>query len=284
MQIINKVAEMQATSESLRLKGKRIAVVPTMGALHEGHLSLVKLAKANADVVIMTLFVNPLQFGPSEDFSKYPRPFERDAAMAEKEGVDYLFHPTPDELYGNNFQTYVGVESVSQGFEGAIRPGHFRGVATVVTKFFNITKPHCGVFGEKDAQQLAVIKRMVRDLNMDIQIIPAPIIRESDGLALSSRNIYLNPDERSQATVLYKAIQVASQKIKSGARSTEGLVSHLSSYIVETSPLAKIDYIAIVDADSFEPVEKLEKESEYLLLLTVKFGNTRLLDNWRFKI
>lgn len=284
MQIINKVAEMQATSESLRLKEKRIAVVPTMGALHEGHLSLVKLAKANADVVIMTIFVNPLQFGPNEDLSKYPRPFERDAAMAEKEGVDYLFHPTPDELYGKNFQTYVGVETVSQGFEGAIRPGHFRGVATIVTKLFNITKPHCAVFGEKDAQQLAVIKRMVRDLNMDIPIIPAPIVRESDGLALSSRNIYLNPDERSQATVLYKAIQVASQKIKSGARSTEGLVSHLSSYIVETSPLAKIDYIAIVDADSFEPIEKLEKESEYLLLLTVKFGNTRLLDNWLFKI
>ncbi|NTW49229.1 MAG: pantoate--beta-alanine ligase [Chlorobiales bacterium] len=284
MKIIKTVADMQATSETVRLNGKRIAVVPTMGALHEGHLSLVKLAKASADVVIMTIFVNPLQFGPSEDLAKYPRPFERDAALAQAEGVDYLFNPSPDEIYGKNFQTYVSVESVSQELEGAIRPGHFRGVSTVVTKFFNITKPHCAVFGEKDAQQLAVIKRMVRDLNADIEIIPAPIVRESDGLALSSRNIYLNPEERQQATVLYKAIQLASQKIKSGARSSEGLVSHLSSYIVETSPLAKIDYIAVVDAETFEPIKKLEREKEYLLLLTVKFGQTRLLDNWRFTL
>ncbi|ACF12505.1 pantoate/beta-alanine ligase [Chloroherpeton thalassium ATCC 35110] len=284
MKIIETVSEMQHFSESLRIAEKRLGVVPTMGALHDGHLSLVKLALKHADVAIMTIFVNPLQFGPSEDFAKYPRTFERDAMLAEKAGVSCIFAPTPETLYPSGFQTHVTVDEITQGFEGELRPGHFRGVTTVVAKLFNITKPHVAVFGEKDAQQLAAIRKMQKDLNFDVEIVPAPIVRETDGLAKSSRNIYLNPAERKQAVVLNESLEIAKSAIQHGERNVKTLLEVLNRHI-QSAPLAEPDYIAIVDAESFQPVqEELLAEETYLVLLTVRFGSTRLLDNCRIEL
>jgi len=284
MKIIETVSEMQQFSESVRLAGKRLGVVPTMGALHEGHLSLVKLALEKADVVVMTIFVNPLQFGANEDLEKYPRTFERDATLAEAAGVSCIFAPKPDTLYPSGFQTHVTVDEITKGFEGALRPGHFRGVATVVAKLFNITKPHVAVFGEKDAQQLAVIRQMQKDLNFDIEIVPAPIVREADGLAKSSRNVYLSDEERRQAVVLNESLEIAKESLSKGEREVKTLLEVLKRHI-QTAPLSEPDYIEIVHADSFQPVEgKLLAEEEYLVLLTVRFGKTRLLDNCRIAL
>lgn len=283
MLIYEDPSNVQKRSESLRLDGRRIALVPTMGALHDGHLSLVKIAKAHADVVIMSIFVNPLQFGKTEDFSKYPRPFERDVELARSAGVDILFAPSASKLYGEHFQSFVEVEHISKGFEGAIRPTHFRGVATVVLKLFNIAKPHIAVFGEKDAQQFVLIKRMTEDLNLDVEIIGAPIVREPDGLAMSSRNIYLNLDERKEAPILYRALMQVKASLDSGEKNVNTL-KMLATNILQTSSLVAIDYADIVDAHLFSSASSLEQGKLYFLILAARIGGVRLIDNLCFSV
>ncbi len=281
MKIFNDPKTLQSFSEMLRLQEKRIGFVPTMGALHDGHLSLVKIAKSRADVVMMSIFVNPLQFGKAEDFSKYPRPFERDVELARFAGVDILFAPSAEALYGQGFQSFVEVEHVSKGFEGAIRPTHFRGVATVVLKLFNLTKPHVAVFGEKDAQQLTLIRRMATDLNLDVEIIGAPIVREPDGLAMSSRNVYLTSEQRKEATVLYRALMQAKSQLDAGERNVD-VLKMLVTRTIQASPTALIDYVDIVDDDAFSPATSLQSGKSYFLILAVRLGEVRLLDNLHF--
>ncbi len=283
MRIYEEPSDIQQRSESLRLEGRRIALVPTMGALHDGHLSLVQIAKSHADVVIMSIFVNPLQFAKNEDFGRYPRPFERDVELARSAGVDMLFAPSAEKLYGEHFQSFVEVEHISKGFEGAIRPTHFRGVATVVLKLFNIAKPHVAVFGEKDAQQLTLIRRITSDLNLDVNIIGAPIVREPDGLAMSSRNIYLSPEARKEATILYRALMQAKSALGAGERNVEALKT-LVTTVIQTSPLATIDYVDIVDDFNFSPVISLQKGKRYFLILAARFGTVRLIDNLSFSV
>ncbi len=283
MVILDNPKALQNHSEQLRLAHRRIAFVPTMGALHDGHLSLVKIAKSRADVVIMSIFVNPLQFGKTEDFGKYPRPFERDVALARSAGVDVLFAPSAEALYGEGFQSFVEVSEISKGFEGAIRPTHFRGVATVVLKLLNLAKPHLAVFGEKDAQQLTLIRRMTNDLNLDVDIIGAPIVREPDGLAMSSRNVYLTPEQRKEATILYHALMLAKSQLDIGERDVETL-KHLVTTTITTSPIAVIDYVEIVDDETFSPALSLQSGKSYFLILAVRFGDVRLLDNLHFSV
>ena len=277
MQIITHIGEMQALAESLRKQGKRIGVVPTMGYLHEGHLSLIRLAREKTDVVITTLFVNPAQFGPSEDFGRYPRNLEQDQQLAAQAGTDVLFCPEIAEMYPEGYATYVEVEGISSVLEGKFRPTHFRGVTTVVSKLLNITKPHMAVFGQKDAQQAFLIKKMVKDLNLDLQILLATTVREHDGLALSSRNVYLNPDERLRATALYRSLKHAEQRIIQGERSATRLRSGMADILSRPKP-TKVDYIAFVNSESFSEVESLEPPS-VLVVLAVWFGSTRLIDN-----
>ncbi|MBC8044620.1 MAG: pantoate--beta-alanine ligase [Rhizobacter sp.] len=281
MNTIDRIAEMQAAAKALRDAGKRVAFVPTMGALHAGHLSLIELAKANADAVVMSVFVNPAQFAAHEDLSKYPRPFERDVELAAGGGVDILFHPAAEEMYPQGFQSYVNLEPVSMHFEGAVRPLHFRGVATVVAKLFNIVKPHAAVFGQKDAQQLTLIRQMIKDLAFDVEIIAAPIVREPDGLAMSSRNIYLTPEARAEATVLSQSLGLGKKLIAKSEPSPQVIVSQVRA-MIRTQPLAQPDYVAIVSADTFIVAEELRKGETYFLLLAVRFGTTRLIDNLLF--
>ncbi|PWW81650.1 pantoate--beta-alanine ligase [Prosthecochloris marina] len=278
MQIINDPAYMQKTAESLRLKHQLIAVVMTMGALHEGHLSLLKIAKENAGTVILTIFVNPRQFGPDEDFHRYPRPFEKDAAMAKAAGVDYLFAPDVESMYTEGFQTQVNTGDITNRFEGEKRPGHFNGMATVVLKLLMISKAHLAIFGEKDAQQLAVIKRMVRDFNLGTTIIEAPVVRNEDGLATSSRNIYLSSQERQQATVLYQGILRAKELVAQGMTETEKILEEVAA-VIGSAPDATIDYTGIVDADTFAETGTLRPNAHHRLLLAVWIGSTRLIDN-----
>ncbi|NTW51250.1 MAG: pantoate--beta-alanine ligase [Chlorobiaceae bacterium] len=281
MQIITDPAEMQSIAESLRLQHQFIGVVMTMGALHEGHLSLVRLARQKAGTVIMTIFVNPIQFGPEEDFHRYPRPFEQDAALARSAGIDYLFVPSPEQIYPEGFLTAIEPGPLSSLFEGRFRPGHFSGVATVVVKLINITRPHIAIFGEKDAQQLAVIRQVTRDLNIGTSIIGAPIARQSDGLATSSRNVYLSSSEREQATVLYRAIQYAEQETGRG-RSDLAAIADEAGAIILTAPDAVTDYLCFVDDETFEPAEEAASGKAYRLVMAVRIGTTRLIDNWRF--
>lgn len=283
MLILDNPKTLQSHSEQLRLAHRRIAFVPTMGALHDGHLSLVKIAKSRADVVVMSIFVNPLQFGKTEDFGKYPRPFERDVELARSAGVDVLFAPSAEALYGEGFQSFVEVSEISKGFEGAIRPTHFRGVATVVLKLLNLAKPHVAVFGEKDAQQLTLVRRMTNDLNLDVEIIGAPIVREPDGLAMSSRNVYLTPEQRKEATILYRALMLAKSHLDIGERDVETL-KHLVTTTITTSPIASIDYVEIVDDETFSPTLSLQSGKSYFLILAVRFGEVRLLDNLHFSV
>ncbi|MCG8345186.1 MAG: pantoate--beta-alanine ligase [Chlorobiales bacterium] len=278
MQIINDPAEMQKIAESLRLKHQLIAVVMTMGALHEGHLSLVRIAKQKAGTVILTIFVNFRQFGPDEDFHRYPRPFEKDAAMAKAAGVDYLFAPDAESMYPDDFQTQISTGDIASGFEGEKRPGHFNGMATVVLKLMMISKAHIAVFGEKDAQQLAIIRRMVSDFNIDIKIIEAPVIREEDGLATSSRNIYLSSQERQQATVLYRSIRRAREFFIEGIIEPEKILEEVTA-VISSVPDVKIDYASIVDVESFKEADTLEANGNYRLLLAVRIGSTRLIDS-----
>jgi len=277
---VKSISQMKEISENWRKEGKKIAFVPTMGFLHEGHLSLVRLGKKLGDKLVVSIFVNPLQFGPAEDFREYPRDLERDAALLEKEGVDVLFCPEAEEMYPPGFQTYVEVAELTKGLCGAYRPGHFKGVTTVVLKLFNIVKPHLAIFGEKDYQQLQVIKRMVKDLNLDVEIVGHPTVREKDGLAMSSRNTYLSEEERESALSLFKALNFAQNLVKEGERDVAVLKKKLKEFI-ESHPFTKVQYIEFVDPSELTPVEKVEKET--LCALAVFVGKARLIDNMLIK-
>jgi pantoate--beta-alanine ligase len=279
MKIINSVNEMQAFSESLRLKGRKIAFVPTMGYFHDGHLSLMREGRVRGDCLIISIYVNPTQFGPGEDFERYPRDFERDSRLAEGVGVDVIFSPENLEMYPKYFQTFVNVEDITQNLCGTSRPGHFRGVTTVCAKLFNILKPHEVIFGRKDFQQLVVIKRMVQDLNMDLKVIGMPTIREIDGLAMSSRNIYLKEQERKSALSLSRALKLAKDIYDGGERVASVILAEVRRYI-EGHAYTRIDYAKICDTNSLEDIEKLE--SEAVLALAVRISSTRLIDNYVF--
>ncbi len=276
--IISSPVEMQGVSEGLRLSGKRIGLVPTMGFLHEGHLSLLRIAKDHSDVVITTIFVNPTQFAPHEDFESYPRDFDRDRRLAEESGADILFHPDSRDIYPDTHLTYVEVDKITRVLEGKSRPTHFRGVTTIVSKLFNITKPHVAVFGQKDAQQAMVVKQMTEDLNFDIEIIVAPIVREPDGLAMSSRNVYLSPEERKDALVLHESLQLAERMIRSGERNSGVVISAMTS-LVEERKSATVDYISIADADRLTELKTLRANQKTLISLAVRIGKKRLIDN-----
>jgi len=282
MQIITEPGQMQTIAEKLRLNRQFISVVMTMGALHQGHLSLVKLARQSAGIVILTIFVNPIQFGPTEDLHRYPRPFEQDIALATSAGVDYLFAPETKSIFPEHYQTTLKCGALSERFEGLQRPGHFNGVATIVTKLFNITKPHTAIFGEKDAQQLAVIRRLVADLNMSITIVAAPIVREENGLAISSRNIYLSSQERSAAGILYQGICHAQKRIAEKEKNFKTIASEIEQMIYST-PGFRLDYVSFVDEELFEPAETAEEGKEYRLLLAAYVGNVRLIDNGKIR-
>ncbi|MCL6466148.1 MAG: pantoate--beta-alanine ligase [candidate division WOR-3 bacterium] len=275
MKVVRTIREMQRLATQMRARGK-LGFVPTMGALHQGHLELVRVAQQRCDGVVVSIFVNPMQFGPKEDYQRYPRDFARDRKLLREIGVDVIFYPDVHEMYPENYSTYVEVEGLTQHLCGKSRPGHFRGVATVVAKLFNIVKPHIAVFGQKDAQQAFVIKRMVRDLNFDIEIVVVPTVREPDGLAMSSRNSYLTPDERQQAVVLYKALRHAEQLIKDGERDARK-VKRAMRRIIQNSSSGRIDYIEIVDTDYLKPIQLIK--NEILIALAVYFGKARLIDN-----
>jgi len=268
---------MRAASRATRKAGKRVGFVPTMGALHKGHLSLVQAAKAQCDVVAASIFVNPTQFAPNEDFSKYPRTFERDCELFTKEGVELLFAPTVEEMYPAGAVTYVTVEGMSERLCGKSRPGHFRGVTTVVSKLFNIVEPDVAFFGQKDAAQVAIIRRMVRDLNIPVEITACPIVREADGLAMSSRNTYLDPAQRKAALVLHRALQEVQRKFESGERNASKLIEH-GRRVFTQEPSARLDYLEIVDTDSLDALEKISGAA--LVAVAAYLGNTRLIDNF----
>jgi pantoate--beta-alanine ligase len=272
---------MQIICGELRRKGKTIGLVPTMGYLHKGHLSLVRLAKKRSDVLVVSVFVNPTQFGPREDFKSYPRDFRRDRLLLEKEGCDFIFAPGMKEMYPEGYLTYVSVEEITSKLEGESRPTHFKGVTTIVAKLFNIVQPDVAVFGQKDAQQAVVLKKMAEDLNHGIRMIIAPTVREKDGLALSSRNKYLSKDERKQATVLYQSLREAKRLIMGGERSAGRIVSRMRS-LIRKQPSADLDYIAITDARTLEPLKRLK--GEVLISLAVRFGKARLIDNIKVKV
>jgi pantoate--beta-alanine ligase len=253
-----------------------VGLVPTMGALHEGHFSLIRAAKSECAPVVVSIFVNPKQFGPSEDFQKYPRAFEADRAALENLGVDYLFAPSPEEMYPPGFRTAVTVEGLSEKLEGRSRPGHFQGVTTVVLKLLEIVQPNRAYFGRKDAQQARIIRQMALDLNLGTQIVVRPILREPDGLALSSRNVYLNADERRSATALYHSLEATRREITAGERNPAHLLVSLRR-VIDAEPAVVLDYAEIVDAETLEPVVNLR--GECLILLAAKVGKTRLIDN-----
>lgn len=277
VQILKTIREMQEVSDKFRSEGKKIAVVPTMGYLHSGHTSLIERADSLADIVITTIFVNSKQFGPNEDFTRYPRDFEHDKAIAQTAGSDIIFYPNAEEMYPTGFSSIIEVEGASNILEGAFRPKHFQGVTTVVAKLLNITKPNIAVFGQKDAQQAFLIRKMVRDFNFDIDIIIAPIVREPDGLAMSSRNIYLNETERKSALVLFRSLQYVAKRVQQGERSIALLRKEMLNIIQSGAP-TQIDYITFVNPTTFSETEHL-KEPEILVALAVRFGSTRLIDN-----
>lgn len=275
MKIINTPAEMQQVAQTLRRAGKRIGFVPTMGYLHTGHLSLVQIARENADSVVASIFVNPAQFGPNEDLSAYPRDFARDEKLCGEAGVDFLFYPTPENMYLAGHSIWVDELSLSGALCGASRPGHFRGVCTVVAKLLNMVLPDSMVLGEKDAQQLRILRRMVRDLNFPVEIISGPTVREVDGLAMSSRNKYLTPAERKEAICLFQSLEVAQTLFAAGERSTEKIKAVMGTVVEKTS--GRIDYIELVDNETLQPVKTIEKQ--VLVALAVKFYGARLIDN-----
>src|SRR5579871_1842111 len=267
---------MQCHSEAIRRAGKRIAFIPTMGFLHEGHLSLMREGRRRADVVVASIFVNPTQFGPNEDFGRYPRAFERDCELMREVPVELVFAPQPEAMYGEGAQTWVEATEVTQGLCGAHRPGHFRGVTTVVAKLFNIVKPHYALFGEKDFQQLRAIQRMVVDLNFDLEIIPVQTVREPDGLAMSSRNAYLSPDERRKALALNCALRAADALYRSGQRNVEEL-ERAARQVLESTPGVAIQYVSAVDAETLE--RPLAPERPIVVAIAAHVGATRLIDN-----
>jgi pantoate--beta-alanine ligase len=279
MQIIKKIKECKKIIGGLTKSGQTTGLVPTMGCLHEGHLSLIKAAKQDCDKVFMTIFVNPAQFGADEDFKKYPRDLERDAALAESSGVDYIFAPKTTEIYRKGSKTFVEVEGLDVPMCGRKRPGHFRGVATIVLKLFNIIPADNAYFGEKDYQQLAIIKKMVSDLDLDIKIIPCPTIREKDGLALSSRNKYLLKEERENAPVIYETLKKAKKMIEDGEEDFKLIIKQAIYNIKQTPHVKKIDYFDIRNAEKLEKINTRTTNMDILIAAAVWFGETRLIDN-----
>jgi pantoate--beta-alanine ligase len=273
MQVLTTVADFRRARASLP---GSLGFVPTMGYLHEGHLSLVRGARAGNDSVAVSIFVNPTQFGPAEDFSTYPRDPDRDLALLRAEGVDLVFMPDANEMYPEGFQTFVEVEGVTRRLEGEWRPGHFRGVATVVLKLFEIVRPDRAYFGRKDSQQLAVVRRMVRDLNLAVDVVAMPTVRDADGLAMSSRNAYLSPTERAAATVLYRALSLAQDMWTKGSRDAEAYRRRIAETIAEEE-LASIDYVSVADPETMEELERIQGPA--LVSLAVRIGRTRLIDN-----
>ena len=273
MKVIEKIDEMKQLRQQL---AEPVGFVPTMGYLHQGHLALVKRARAENWWVVVSIFVNPTQFGPREDFKSYPRDSQRDLARLEKEGTDIVFMPSADEMYPAQFNSWVEVEKVTERLEGAARPGHFRGVTTVVAKLFNIVQPAKAYFGQKDAQQTIVIRKMVADLNMNLEIVTVPTVREPDGLAMSSRNTYLNPEQRKAAVVLYQALSLAQQLWSQGERDAQHLRQEMTA-LIQKQPLATIDYVSLADAETLDELDKVSPPA--LASLAVKIGSTRLIDN-----
>lgn len=278
MEFVTSIAELKDTLAGLRRKSPKIGFVPTMGALHEGHLSLVRCSRNETGATVVSVFVNPTQFGPSEDFDKYPRPIERDRELCEKAGVSVVFAPPASEMYPAGYATYVLQERYTEQFEGALRTGHFHGVCTVCAKLFNLVQPTVAYFGQKDYQQSVVIRRMAKDMNMDLEIRVCPIVREADGLAMSSRNVYLSPDERRQAPTLHRALEAAEKAFAAGERRAAPLLEVISGTMSE-APLAKMDYAAVVNPDSLREMRRIE--SEAVVLIAARFGKTRLIDNAR---
>lgn len=276
MKVVETVAEMRALVSAAKKAGKVVGFVPTMGALHSGHLSLVEAAKSSCDFVVVSIFVNPTQFGPNEDFEAYPRTWSADLAACGSAGVDVVFHPSVCEMYPEGWETWVQVEGVTDKLCGKSRPTHFRGVATVVTKLFNIVQPDKAIFGQKDAQQVVVLTKMARDLNMPVEIVRAPIVREADGLAKSSRNVYLSSEQRKAAVVLSQSLFKAKELTDQGERNCQALKSTVIECI-KASPLAEIDYVEIYSFPELIEMERLDKAA--LLAVAVRFGTTRLIDN-----
>ncbi|MGD8512336.1 MAG: pantoate--beta-alanine ligase [Deltaproteobacteria bacterium] len=276
MKLIKETQPMQQEANRLLQAGRIIAFVPTMGYFHEGHLALMREGRKHADALIVSIFVNPTQFAPTEDFQAYPRDLNRDARMAKSVGVDVIFAPEPEAMYDKDHETYVNLDWLPEHLCGPSRPGHFRGVATVVAKLFNIVKPHVALFGEKDYQQLLVIRRLVRDLNFDIRIIGVPIVREADGLAMSSRNSYLSPDERRSALSLHKSIQLVQDRVAQGIGDASQLIAEASG-LIRSHPHTRIDYVTLCDPETLENVHAVGRPT--LMALAVHVGKTRLLDN-----
>ncbi|HTX19414.1 MAG TPA: pantoate--beta-alanine ligase [Bacteroidota bacterium] len=278
MRRIVSATEMQAWADEARRKGERIGLVPTMGSLHEGHLSLIARSRGVCDVTITSIYVNPTQFAPNEDFARYPRDLEKDARLCEGAGTTVLFAPSDSEMYPEGYSTFVNVEGVSSVLEGKFRPTHFRGVATVVAKLLLLTRPHLAFFGQKDAQQCVVVKKMVKELQMGVEIVVAPIVREPDGLALSSRNVYLSPRERAEAIVLHQSLLHATEMVRSGERNAAEIVKAMKE-MIQQKQSASIDYVEIVHTETLVPLERLQPGLPSLALLAVRFGRTRLIDN-----
>lgn len=275
MKVIKSISEMKEWADAQRAGSSRIGFVPTMGFLHEGHLSLIRIAREKSDNVVVSIFVNPTQFAPGEDFERYPRDFERDSIICEEEGVSVIFFPSSTEMYPENHHTFIITEQLSQVLCGESRPAHFKGVTTIVCKLFNIVKPHIAVFGQKDAQQAIILQRMVEDLNMDVEILIAPIVREPDGLAMSSRNKYLNKRERQEATILYQILKMADEEFGQSKNIT--MIKSKMKEMIEENSSGKIDYIEIVDGDTL--AEPTDQSKKILIALAVYFGQTRLIDN-----
>jgi len=276
MKIFSTISDARSTSREVRLGGKRLGFVPTMGALHAGHLSLVRAAKAGCDAVAVSIFVNPTQFGPNEDFAKYPRPFESDCAALDKEGVDIIFAPSVEEMYPKGETTWVTVEGLSEKLDGASRPGHFRGVTTIVSKLFHLIEPDIAFFGQKDAAQLAVIRRMVRDQNFPVEIVSCPIVREPDGLAMSSRNAYLSAEDRRRALVLNHSLREVEKEFRGGQIAAPRLRS-AGRAVIAQEPQVRLDYFEIVDPDTLDPVDRISQPT--LVAVAAYVGSTRLIDN-----
>ena len=278
MLVLQTVNEMKEYARKARKEGKKIGFVPTMGYLHDGHLSLVRKARNESDLVVVSVFVNPTQFGPNEDYDRYPRDLKRDLKILKEEKVDVAFVPSVGEMYPAGYSTYVYVERLSSILCGRSRPGHFRGVATVVLKLFNIVMPTRAYFGQKDAQQFRIIRKMVEDLNLDVELVECPIIREEDGLAMSSRNLYLSPEERKQAVALYESLKLAQELYDSGERNVDKIKNAMRRKIAKY-PLVRIDYIEVVTEDTLESTKYMEENREYIVAVAAYLGKARLIDN-----
>jgi len=280
VELIKDIDRMRTYIERIE-KGKIIGFVPTMGGFHEGHLSLIRKGREDSDVLVVSIFVNPTQFGPEEDFESYPRDLERDVKWCKQEGVDVVFAPSREEMYPDDYSTFVEVEGyLTSTLEGNSRPGHFRGITTILTKLFNIVSPDRSYFGEKDYQQHLVVRKLVRELNLNMEIVTLPTVREKDGLALSSRNSYLTREERKAATILYRSLLRAKENTLQGIRNAKAIISDIKD-LIRGEPLARIDYVAIVDPATLKMIEKIEKE--VVVLLAVKIGGHRLIDNMRIR-